>query len=68
MNVAPTLPAARGSLPPEGAGLAWGGPALRPMAPTLATACAFGALPLSRIAGAVLALGGPALHSVAIFN
>ena len=27
---APTLPAARGSLPPEGAGLAWGGPARRP--------------------------------------
>ncbi len=25
---APTLPASRGSLPPEGAGLAWGGPAL----------------------------------------
>ena len=27
MNMAPTLPAARRSLPPEGAGLAWGGPA-----------------------------------------
>ncbi|MBK6615385.1 glutathione S-transferase family protein [Ottowia sp.] len=30
---APTLPAARGSLPPEGAGLAWGGPARRPASP-----------------------------------
>ena len=30
---APTLPAARGSLPPEGAGLAWGGPALAAAAP-----------------------------------
>ena len=34
--LAPTLPTACGSLPPEGAGLAWGGPALRPLlAPTL---------------------------------
>ena len=32
---APTLPASRGSLPPEGAGLAWGGPALAAVAPTL---------------------------------
>ena len=29
-NSAPTLAAARAALPPEGAGLAWGGPALRP--------------------------------------
>jgi RHH-type transcriptional regulator, proline utilization regulon repressor / proline dehydrogenase / delta 1-pyrroline-5-carboxylate dehydrogenase len=29
-NAAPTLPTSCGSLPPEGAGLAWGGPALRP--------------------------------------
>ena len=28
----PRSPASRGSLPPEGAGLAWGGPALRPLA------------------------------------
>lgn len=28
MSVAPTLPTACGSLPPEGVGLAWGGPAL----------------------------------------
>jgi 4-hydroxyphenylpyruvate dioxygenase-like putative hemolysin len=28
--LAPTLAAARAALPPEGAGLAWGGPALRP--------------------------------------
>ncbi|MDP3707185.1 MAG: glutamine-synthetase adenylyltransferase, partial [Polaromonas sp.] len=40
---APTLPTACGSLPPEGAGLAWGGPALRSLAPTLPTAC--GSLP-----------------------
>ncbi len=32
---APTLPAARGSLPPEGAGLAWGGPALAAPNPEL---------------------------------
>ena len=32
---APTLPAARGSLPPEGAGLAWGGPALAATQPEL---------------------------------
>ena len=42
-DVAPTLPAARGSLPPEGAGLAWGGPALAAGTPTLPTAC--GSLP-----------------------
>ena len=30
---APTLATACGSLPPEGAGLAWGGPARRPLAP-----------------------------------
>ena len=43
--LAPTLPTACGSLPPEGAGLAWGGPAQRPVAPTLPTAC--GSLPAS---------------------
>ncbi len=32
---APTLPAARGSLPPGGADLPWGGPAANPGAPTL---------------------------------
>ena len=32
---APTPPAARGSLPPEGAGLAWGGPALAASEPEL---------------------------------
>jgi hypothetical protein len=32
-DVAPTLPAARGSLPPEGGGLAWGGPARQPDVP-----------------------------------
>jgi hypothetical protein len=31
--LAPTLPTSCGSLPPEGAGLAWGGPALRPVLP-----------------------------------
>jgi hypothetical protein len=33
--MAPTLVASRPLLPPEGAGLAWGGPALWPLAPTL---------------------------------
>ena len=37
--MAPTLPTACGSLPPEGAGLAWGGPARRPVSPTLPTLC-----------------------------
>ena len=32
--MAPTLPTACDSLPPEGAGLAWGGPALAAVAPT----------------------------------
>ncbi|MHB1198810.1 MAG: hypothetical protein ACYCZ6_04475 [Polaromonas sp.] len=36
--MAPTLVASRTALPPEGAGLAWGGPALRPLAPTLVAA------------------------------
>ena len=31
VNMAPTLVATRTTLPPEGAGLAWGGPALRPL-------------------------------------
>ncbi|MHB1247817.1 MAG: hypothetical protein ACYCZL_00140 [Polaromonas sp.] len=35
----PTLVAARTALPPEGAGLAWGSPALRPLAPSFFTAC-----------------------------
>ncbi len=35
--MAPTLVTSCTSLPPEGAGLAWGGPALRPMTPTLVT-------------------------------
>jgi len=56
-NGAPTLPAARGSLPPEGAGLAWGGPALRPEAHT--PPAAHGSLPPE---GAGLAWGGPALR------
>ena len=33
--MAPTLVASRTALPPEGAGLAWGGPALAALAPTL---------------------------------
>ena len=49
LNMAPTLPAARGSLPPELAGLAWGGPALAAAAPTLVASPTSGvALPLSR--------------------
>ena len=35
MSVAATLPTSCGSLPPEEAGLAGGGPALRPLAVTL---------------------------------
>ena len=61
----PTLATACAALPPEGAGLAWGGPALRPMAPTLATACAFGALPLSRAAGGEVRLGTAVLQPLA---
>ena len=37
-NRAPTLVTPCTSPPPEGAGLAWGGPALRPMSPTLSFA------------------------------
>ncbi|MCY7370660.1 MAG: alpha/beta fold hydrolase [Polaromonas sp.] len=43
VDMAPTLPTSCGSLPPEGAGLARGGPSLRPLAATLPTAC--GSLP-----------------------
>ena len=38
--MAPTLATACAALPPEGAGLARGGPSLQPLAPALATACA----------------------------
>jgi general secretion pathway protein H len=38
-DVASTLFTSCNALPPEGAGLAWGGPALRPVATTLAIAC-----------------------------
>ena len=52
---APTLAASCAALPPEGAGLAWGGPAQSTNSPTLATSCA--ALPPE---GAGLAWGVPA--------
>ena len=39
----PTLVASRTALPPGGAVLAWGGPALRMVTPTLPTSC--GSLP-----------------------
>ncbi|MDB5779491.1 MAG: primosomal protein [Polaromonas sp.] len=39
----PTLVASRTALPPEGAGLAWGGPALRPLATALAALVDFNA-------------------------
>ena len=53
----PTLATACAALPPEGAGLAWGGPALAALlTPTLATARA--ALPPE---GAGLAWDGPTL-------
>ena len=54
MDVAPTLAASRAALPPEGAELAWGGPALRSLAPTLAASRA--ALPPE---GANFPRGGP---------
>ncbi len=57
MNMAPTLFTSCNALPPEGAGLAWGGPALRPLAPTLVASRT--ALPPE---GAGLAWGGPALR------
>ncbi|MDP3795689.1 MAG: FAD binding domain-containing protein [Polaromonas sp.] len=56
-HIAPTLVTACTSLPPEGAGLAWGGPALAAGAPTLATACA--ALPAE---GTGAPGGGPSAH------
>ena len=59
---APTLVASRTALPPEGAGLAWGGPALAAEAPTLVASRASGvALPLSPNDGAVPPWGGPAV-------
>ena len=51
----------RTALPPEGAGLARGGPSLRPVAPTLVAMRT--ALPAE---GAGLALGGPSLRPVAL--
>ncbi|MFZ2388652.1 MAG: formate dehydrogenase accessory sulfurtransferase FdhD [Polaromonas sp.] len=38
-EMAPTLATSCAALPPEGAGLAWGGPALVAVAPTLVTSC-----------------------------
>ena len=59
-DMAPTLVASRTALPPEGAGLARGGPTLRPMAPTLVASRT--ALPPE---GAGLARGGPSLRPMA---
>ena len=42
LNMAPTLVASRTTLPPEGAGLAWGGPALRPHTATPAPSSFYG--------------------------
>ncbi len=53
--MSPHAPPLRGSLPPEGAGLAWGGPAQRPMSPHAPPLR--GSLPPE---GAGLAWGGPA--------
>jgi len=50
----PTLFTTCNTLPPEGASLAWGGPALAALTPTLFTTCH--ALPPE---GASLALGRP---------
>ena len=60
--MAPTLVTSCTALPPEGAGLAWGGPALAAVAPTLVTSCT--ALPPE---GAGLAWGGPALAAVGAY-
>ncbi|WP_293604135.1 hypothetical protein [Polaromonas sp. UBA4122] len=57
----PTLVASRTALPPEGAELAWGGPALRSLAPTLVASRT--ALPPE---GVELAWGGPALRTCGI--
>ena len=54
-NSAPTLFTSCNARPPQGSGLAWGGPALRPVAPTLFTSC--NALPPE---GVALARDGPA--------
>ena len=59
-HMAPTLVASRTALPPEGAGLARGGPSQRPVAPTLVASRT--ALPPE---GAGLAWGGPSLRPVA---
>jgi hypothetical protein len=59
--MAPTLFTSCNALPPEGAELAWGGPALRSGAPTLFTSC--NTLPPK---GAELAWGGPALRSLTL--
>ena len=59
-NWAPTFVASRTALPPEGVGLAGGGPALRPMAPTFVASRT--ALPPE---GASLAGGGPTLRPMA---
>ena len=59
-EIAPTLPAARGSLPPEGAGLALGRPGGQAVATTLPAAR--GSLPPE---GAGLALGRPGGQAVA---
>ncbi|WP_309683354.1 FAD binding domain-containing protein [Polaromonas sp.] len=56
-HIAPTLATSCAALPPEGAGLAWGGPALAAVAPAPVTACA--ALPPE---GAFAPGGGPLAH------
>ena len=69
---APTLVASRTARPPEGAGLAWGGPALAAEAPTLvASRTASGdALPLSSEGGtepqSVAALPSPSLEASSV--
>jgi FdhD protein len=64
MNMAPTLVASRTALPPEGAGLAWGGPALAAVATTLPAGRASGAAPpLSKDQGALRLRPGPSTSS-----
>ena len=66
--MAPTLAPACGSLPPEGAVLAWGGPALRTLAPTLVATplfenTAYASLPPE---GAIFPRGGPSEKCLAL--
>ena len=70
MNMAPTLVTLCTALPPKGAVLAWGGPALRTLAPTLLATPLLENILCNTLPpeGAVLAWGGPALRMEAIWH